>query len=337
MPANLQALIRYRTIDACLRRTNRAWSLDDLAEACGAALRDYHGNDHDDPSRRQIFYDIKFMKDPGQGFAAPIRYVRGEKSYRYARPDYSIFLNPLKPEELGELRHALGILRQFRGFRHLEGLENIITKLEQSLLASAGDPDPVIQFDQPVDAPGQQWLNELFGYIRRRQALQLTYQPFHFDAPVGVIASPHLLKEYNKRWFLFAFNHEEKKISTFALDRLQAVQPSLQPYRRSPYFQPDTYFRDIVGVSIPEGGVVEEVRFAVYGEQARYVVTKPLHHSQRTVAEEAERTVFALRLIPNYELETLLLGFGERAEVLAPAWLREKIRERGEGMRGRYG
>lgn len=336
MPTNLQALIRYRTIDRCLRRTNRPWSVDDLAAACGKALREYHGKDMDNPSRRMILYDISYMKDEEQGFGAPIEYVRREKSYRYTRPDYSIFQNPLRKEEVEELQHALNILRQFRGFQHLKGLENILTKLEHTLLASGGETAPVIQFDHPVDADGQQWLNRLFIAIRERQAISLTYQPFHFDDPMGVLLSPYLLKEYNKRWFLFGFNHELRQISTFALDRLLDVRESLQPFRSYPYFQADTYFNDIIGVSIPEGGQVEEVRLAVYGDQAHYVRTKPLHPSQRVVEESGERTVFAFRLIPNYELESLILSFGERAEVLGPGWLREKVAARVQGLGRRY-
>jgi len=336
MPANLQALIRYRTIDECLHQRHRRWALDDLAAACGQALRQYHDKDVDDPSRRMIFYDIKFMKDPEQGFGAPIKYIRREKSYRYTNPQYSIFQSSLRREELVELQHAINMLRQFRGFQHLKGLDNIITKLEHSMLSGEGGTEPLIQFDHPVDAPGQQWLNQLFQSIRNRQAISLTYQPFHFDAPFGVVVSPHLLKEYNKRWFLFAFNHEEKKISTFALDRILELRESLQEYHRYPYFQPDTYFNDIIGVSIPEEGKVEEVRLAVYGDQAKYVRTKPLHPTQRVVEESPERTVFAFRLMPNYELERLVLSFGERAEVLSPRWLREKVRERVGRTSGLY-
>lgn len=336
MPNNLHAFIRYRTIDECLRRTNRRWSIEDLAAACGEALRKYHGTDLDDPSRRIIFYDLKFMKDSEQGFGAPIEYVRREKSYRYTRKDFSIFHNPLRPKELVELQHALNILRQFRGFQHLKGLENIITKLEHSMLASAGNAVPVIQFDHPVDAPGQQYLNQLFNYIRQRQAINLTYQPFHFDTPMGVIISPLLLKEYNKRWFLFGYNHEVQLVSTFPLDRIRDVKKSLQPYRDTPYFHPDTYFNNIIGVSFPEEGRVETIEFAVYDGQVKYVVTKPLHPSQRIVREEAERTVFSLQLIPNYELESLLLSFGERLEVLGPGWLLKKIRGRIDEMRNRY-
>jgi predicted DNA-binding transcriptional regulator YafY len=336
MPTNLQALIRYRTIDECLRRTDRRWSVNDLAEACGEALRRYNGKDTDDPSRRMVFYDLRYMKDPEQGLNAPIEYIQEEKSYRYTHNDFSIFQNPLRQEELEGLQHALNILRQFRGFHHLNGLENIITKLEHAMLSSTGDADPVIQFDHPVDAEGQQWLNHLYICIRKRQSIQLTCQPFHFDEPENVIISPYLLKEYNKRWFLIGLNHELEQISTFALDRIQDVRDSLQDFLSYPYFQADTYFNFTIGVSIPEGGQVEEVRLAVYGEQAMYLYTKPLHPSQRVVEEDGERTVFSYQLIPNYELESLILSFGERAEVLAPEGLREQIKRRGRQLWWRY-
>ena len=38
MPANKNALIRYKTIDNCLRNRYRRWTLDDLVEACSDAL-----------------------------------------------------------------------------------------------------------------------------------------------------------------------------------------------------------------------------------------------------------------------------------------------------------
>ena len=38
MPANKNALIRYKTIDNCLRNRYRRWTLDDLVDACCEAL-----------------------------------------------------------------------------------------------------------------------------------------------------------------------------------------------------------------------------------------------------------------------------------------------------------
>ena len=40
MPANKNALIRYKTIDNCLRDHSRRWTLDDMVDACSNALYD---------------------------------------------------------------------------------------------------------------------------------------------------------------------------------------------------------------------------------------------------------------------------------------------------------
>ena len=45
MPANRNALIRFKTIDKCLQNRFRKWTLDDLIEACSDALYEYEGID----------------------------------------------------------------------------------------------------------------------------------------------------------------------------------------------------------------------------------------------------------------------------------------------------
>ena len=38
MPANKNALIRYKTIDNCLRNRYRRWTLENLVDACSERL-----------------------------------------------------------------------------------------------------------------------------------------------------------------------------------------------------------------------------------------------------------------------------------------------------------
>ena len=45
MPVNRNALIRYKTIDNCLRNPYRRWTLEDLVDACSDALYEYEGID----------------------------------------------------------------------------------------------------------------------------------------------------------------------------------------------------------------------------------------------------------------------------------------------------
>ncbi len=44
MARNKNALLRYRTIDRCLRNTSRRWTLADLVDACSDALYEYEGS-----------------------------------------------------------------------------------------------------------------------------------------------------------------------------------------------------------------------------------------------------------------------------------------------------
>lgn len=328
MPTTLHPLIRHRTIDRCLRRTNRQWTWEDLAEACGEELRDYFGNHLDNPSRRTIFNDIHHMKQGRLGYKAPIVFDRRQGSFRYTDPDFSISNSPLGADDHEELRHALSILRQFRGFRHVQGIENMIAKLDFQVHRAADPSHELLQLDHAVNAAGQEWLDLLYRHCYQQQTLRVTYHPFDFPEEYTHLFSPYFLKEYNNRWFLIAFNHQRERLETLALDRILAVQPGEEVYHPMPGLDPATHFQDVIGMTITQGGSKADVLFAATPDQAKYIRTKPLHRSQQVVEETADRVVFQLQVIPNFELESQLLSFGELVEVLEPAELREKIADR---------
>ena len=96
MPANKNALIRYKTIDRCLRNRYRRWTLDDLVEACSDALYELEGVLRG-VSVRTIQSDIQMMRSDKLGYNAPIEVYEG-KYYRYAEADYSISEFPLSTD-----------------------------------------------------------------------------------------------------------------------------------------------------------------------------------------------------------------------------------------------
>jgi hypothetical protein len=71
MPANRNALIRYKTIDNCLRNPYRQWTLEDLIDACSDALYEYEGI-RKGISKRSIQMDIQMMRSEKLGYNAPI-------------------------------------------------------------------------------------------------------------------------------------------------------------------------------------------------------------------------------------------------------------------------
>ncbi len=71
-----------------------------------------------------------------------------------------------------------------------------------------------------------------------------------------------------------------------------------------------------------------EIHLKVDLQLAPYIKTKPLHGSQKKIEENETYVIFSLDVIPNFELEKLILSFGEQMEVLSPIEFREKIKSR---------
>jgi len=63
-------------------------------------------------------------------------------------------------------------------------------------------------------------------------------------------------------------------------------------------------------------------------ENAPYVITKPLHHSQTLLKEDDTGIIIRIDVVLNFELEREILGFGEFVKVLAPRLLAGKIKRR---------
>ena len=84
MPANKNALIRYKTIDRCLRNRYRRWTLDDLVDACCDALLDMEGITKG-VCARTVQMDIQIMRSDKLGYNAPI-VVYDKIYYTYADP-----------------------------------------------------------------------------------------------------------------------------------------------------------------------------------------------------------------------------------------------------------
>ena len=108
MPVNKNALIRYKTIDRCLRNRYRLWTIDDLTEACSEALYEMEGI-LKGVSVRTVQGDLQIMRSDKLGYNAPIE-VYDRIYYRYAEPDYSISDTPLTEDDCDLLKEAVALL-----------------------------------------------------------------------------------------------------------------------------------------------------------------------------------------------------------------------------------
>ena len=130
MPANKNALIRYRTIDNCLRNKCKKLTLEDLVEACCDALYDMEGIKKG-VCARTVQMDIQIMRSDKLGYYAPIE-VYDRIYYRYSDPDYSITKNPLTMDDCELLKRAILLLGDRDKFDNDE-IRNVLSKVQNRL------------------------------------------------------------------------------------------------------------------------------------------------------------------------------------------------------------
>ena len=323
MALNKLALIRYKTIDECLRNRGRRWTLENLIDKVSEALYEYEGI-RDGVSKRTIQLDLQTMRSD-KLYSAPI-IVLDRKYYTYEDPSFSITQSKLTSADLQKMNEVVGILKHLNGFRHFGEMSEMIAKLENELQRNRTHGPDIIQFESNPLLRGLDWIDPLYKAIAARRAVLIDYRSFRAHNARQDIYYPYLLKEYRNRWFLIARNKFKRPLVTLALDRIEGVEElSREPFYAHQEVDFDHYFDDVLGVTKSEKDRPTKVILHVRRETVPYVLTKPLHRSQTVLQETETGSIVQIEVVLNFELEREILGFGPQVKVLGPRILVKRI------------
>ena len=334
MPTNKNAQLRYQILDRCFSDFHRRYEIDDLVDKVNEALYDLYGTE---VSVRQIRDDIKFMRDRVT-YDAPIRAYQydGKRCYyRYEDRNFSIFNNELTTEEVTALRSTIDMLARFRDGSKNAWLEEVISNLEYRF-GVKGNAENVVSFEQNEQLRGLEFLDKLIDSAIHHQPLRILYRSY-YGIEHDTIVHPYHLKQFNNRWFLLGLEETEKgnRLTNKALDRIVKFSRINAAFVPNSGIDFSTYFRDIVGVTVPqEHPIAEKVVLRFDPARFPYIVSKPIHPSQKVTSEEEHTLQLIVR--PNKELEAVLLSYGPQVEVLEPLWLRRQIEEKIEETLKKY-
>ncbi len=326
MALNKNALIRYKTIDKCLQNRYRRWTLNDLIEACSDALYEYEGREVN-VSKRTVQLDLQMMRSDKLGYNAPI-VVYDKKYYAYEDEDYSITDIPLTENDMNVLTETVEMLKQFKDFSLFSELGGIIQRLEDKVYTEKTHQAPVIHLDKNEYLQGLEHLDLLYQAILKKLVLKITYKSFKARESSVLTFHPFILKEYNNRWFLIGKTSKESPVVNLALDRIIEIDYDLNTIYLDESFNGDEYYKNTIGVTVLNDAQLQEIIFKVDNFNAPYILTKPFHASQEVLEMTDEGMIFRIKVHLNFELERLILGFGESIEVIAPRHLRKRIRKK---------
>jgi predicted DNA-binding transcriptional regulator YafY len=280
-------------------------------------------------SKRQIFEDIAFMES-GEGWQVELnRHKDGKKVfYRYLNTSFSINNMPLNEVEINQLQSAVDILSQFKGMPQFEWINELVPKLKQGIVSNE-QTNTIIDFDSNQYLKGIEHLGPLYNAIFYKKVLCAVYQSFADDTPTEIVIHPYFLKQYNNRWFLFGYNSQKDKYDwNMALDRILAIKEINEIYRENKSIDWEEYFEDIIGVTKPIDGEVEDIELQFVGSTGKYIETKPLHGSQKARWISENILEVRLQLIINYEIERLILSYADSVKIIKPINLATKIKDR---------
>jgi len=331
MATNKNALIRYKHLDTLLSDRHHYYDINDLTQKVNDMLLE---EGFQTVTRRCIEKDLVYLTE--RPFCAPIKRFRqnGKNCVTYRNSSFSIFIQEISREERHLLREVLNTIGQFDGLDNFEWLDKFksglgITRRRQ-----------IISFSNNPYLKNSNLLGTLFDLISNEVVICLSYHTFSDPTVRSIAFHPYLLKQYNDRWFLLGAADDDGKILTFALDRIDNVEP-LPEKKYAPC--PDNLsdrFEDIVGVTLYEDRSIEYIVFWASDASKDYITTKPIHESQTSIKGETDNTLrrkylqldggafFSIDCIPNYELIRELCSFGKELIVLEPSSIRDEVFKR---------
>lgn len=170
------------------------------------------------------------------------------------------------------------------------------------------------------------YLSTIIGCIKEHHPVRFTYHPYTRSLPTsGVTVEPYFLKIFRQRWYLTGRNSGDKKIKTYALDRMSDVTVVPSTFAPPESFNASEFVRDAFGIVFSHGKVYDVV-LKVTSRRAKYLRALPLHHSQEEAIHD-EFSIFNYRLRLTPDLVQEILSYGSEITVVAPAELRAMIVE----------
>ena len=174
---------------------------------------------------------------------------------------------------------------------------------------------------------GTENLYSLLLAIKRNVQIKFSYHKFWENKSSLRTVEPFALKEFKNRWYLLANDLGDKKVKTFALDRLSELEISNNKFQRPTNFNVNDYFKHCFGIISTNTPEPLEVVLSFNPLQGNYVKTLPIHESQVVLIDNEQEFRIKITLYLTHDFFMEILSFGDNVKIIEPPSLITKISE----------
>lgn len=329
MPKIKNAQIRYRIIDKCLRNKFIPFpNKEDLRRECEDALFGTAMGEHIcDSTIEKDLFGMRMEHD------APIKYSKIEKGYYYEDENYSIDNIPLTSDDMEAIGFAAKTLMQFRDVDIFKQFGNAIDKIVGRIEVTQDNSEKYIQFEKALSDKGNEFIAPLLDAIKQSLWTKFNYASFvsGIEKPRKVL--PLLLKEYRNRWYLISYDSDKSDFITYALDRVKNLEITSEIGEKPTGFNPDNFFEHAIGIT--SGNTApEKIVLNVDFVAAKYMVSQPIHSSQKVISESNKWVKIEFLVNVSEELIRELMSYGGDVKVIEPKSLEKELKRRAKKILG---
>jgi predicted DNA-binding transcriptional regulator YafY len=181
-----------------------------------------------------------------------------------------------------------------------------------------------IIFFESRKSAGTENLHGLIHAAKKNLKVTFNYTKYWEQIPAQRTLQVYALKEAQQRWYVIGVDDNNNELRTFGLDRITDLEITNKRFKRNSAINIASLFNDSFGI-LSYSNKPETIELMFDKEQAGYIKTFPIHHSQKILSENLDSTVFQVKLIPSYDFLLYLMSFANRVKVLKPQKLQQEI------------
>ena len=114
-------------------------------------------------------------------------------------------------------------------------------------------------------------------------------------------------------------------LTLFFFRQLQHIQVSSKTYIPNTTIIWQEHFEDIIGVTKFREETLQTIKLWFHPTTAPYIISKPIHGSQKVIQQDEHGLIIQIELIPNYEFYQQILFYGKQVKILSPLFIQQKV------------
>ena len=173
---------------------------------------------------------------------------------------------------------------------------------------------------------GTENLYGLLHSIKNQVQIKFTYQKYWEGELTQRQVEPYALKEFRSRWYVLANDLKDRKVKSFALDRLTNLEITKKKFQLPNNFNVNEHFQFSFGIISPNEEKPQEVILSFTPFQGKYIKSLPLHESQQVLVDNSVEFRIKLTLFITHDFIMELLSYGANLKVIEPISLIDELK-----------